>query len=510
MQITSNRAVDAIKEQVGLVGDDSAVKVKMVNGKPVLAKGYGLHRGGIFFMGTDGRLRIGGRAIDGANRCVVPGFGVSNEINELSLIYIDYTSGVKDFGYICGGAYFILMNDGVLYTWGLNDYGSLGLGPLAPNPVIVPTRVLGPNGEEWLWDKVSVAETFSFHTSRAGFCMRKKDTDEWYFVGDNTSAMFTTNAPAGKVVSPTLIENPEGETIIDIRMVVQADGNMFCFTESGNIYGRGRNTDGSLGVGSVPAGNVLTWTKVLGLPPLTKDMFNEITFAPTNGYANPSAVATGSATAVLIDGSVYTTGSAVYNMNGGSVTKSEFSILPELSNVVKLSKPTTSLQSMLALDANGNLYGWGWNGSGGLAQNHYNAVEVPRLVAENVEDFWINTASAPLDYYLTLIVKINGKFYTSGEHGRGSAYLKEDPFASSNDAGRYDRLKETLWHEFTHNVVDFSIVSEYNVLGRRGIFAFTDKGDIFTLGDGNMFANGINMITSGIYDTAFTQPHPYF
>lgn len=507
MHNTSNNLVDEVIRQVGPATDDDQIGVKIVDGKPVLARGYGQYRGGVFFMDTNGELRIGGRSSEGGNSVLIPGVQRNSLMSKLARVSIDYTSGVKDFGYRDGSGYFVLMNNGTLYVWGANHNGSSAIGATAPNPIIRPTIIEG------IWDEVVIPEAYSYNTSSSAMYLRKRGEKDWYFVGANAWGCYSIGTLVGDTQPiPTIIPHPEGETIKKMWLTTQADGNVFALTEEGNLWAVGRNFQGSLGIGNTTE-NIKEWTKVQGLPlPLTANQMLELEVHGTAGYSNPKSQAWNPVTLVRIGQDLYTTGPTAHGMNGqNGVDVNVFTQLQGIPSVKSVSHPQSSLQPYVVLTNNNEFYSWGFNESGCFGTGDYVNLNVPTLIHEDVDAVWDYRPSGTYGYRQTFIIRLkDGSYWYSGEQGRGSLY----PKVPANYPGRITTFTETRWQEFEHitgkRIVHFHIISEWAVLENRSILAFMDDGSIYALGFGNPLSSTLTDFGLDKYDVEIHEPTRYF
>ena len=124
--------------------------------------------------------------------------------------------------------------DGALYCWGRNTGRELGLGPMSPAQVAVPTRV-----DTRLYRSVSAGQSHTCAITREG------QLACW---GDDEDA--DEDATAGGLLSSGLIDVP---TIIDVRtdwLEVSTDTFHACAIRSDNtLHCWGRNLEGQLGLG---------------------------------------------------------------------------------------------------------------------------------------------------------------------------------------------------------------------------------------------------------------------
>lgn len=141
-----------------------------------------------------------------------------------------------------------ILNDGRLLSWGDNEYGQLGNGRMGMQKDIKePTKVLE-----------RVRCLFS-ETVYSKFCSALQEDGILFQVSNTNGNVFTPVASDVKVASGKLIVTEPGElkeigsnkTLAQkVVYVASNDPTQFYIDEAGNLWGRGNNYSGELGIGS--------------------------------------------------------------------------------------------------------------------------------------------------------------------------------------------------------------------------------------------------------------------
>jgi len=212
----------------------------------------------------------------------------------------------------------VLISNGSLWSWGINNTGQLGLGDVSPRQS--PTQI----GVDSDWADV-VAGT---HHNLA-----IKEDGRVFVWGSNEYGALGANL-GNQVNTPTEISLPEA-----IESITAGDHHSFLVATSGNIYACGRNQQGQLGLGNLVNTPVFS---LVGLP--------EAVVKASAG--SDYSIALGSS------GTVYVWGSNGYGQLGlpGETQAQAPMALP--SNQVWTDISAGGFQAM-AIDKNNDLYHWG-------------------------------------------------------------------------------------------------------------------------------------------------------
>jgi len=146
-----------------------------------------------------------------------------------------------------------LTADGIVFSWGSNNIGHLGLGHIGHRRNIdTPTQVLGPLEEK----KIIYAQIGSH------FCVALTVDGELFTWGINYSGQLGFGHKEDFIDTPTQVKGLlEGKRVAFVQV---GDFHVIAITTDGEIFSWGSNQHGQLGLGHI--NNVETPTQVVGLP----------------------------------------------------------------------------------------------------------------------------------------------------------------------------------------------------------------------------------------------------
>lgn len=335
-------------------------------------------------------------------------------------------------------------NDGLAYSWGRNNYGQLGNGLIdsssnssTPAPVLLPPGVkfieisagaynavaLGGDGSVYAWGEAGLGATGNGNTTDSG--------------------------------TPSKVSMPPG---VKATQIVAGNEAGAALTADGDIYTWGHNTHGMPGNGTNSPNNK-TPVKVLA-PPGVKFSAVDI------GEYFMLAIGT--------NGKTYSWGINDYGQLGAGVNdytgESSVPIEVKLPNGVAFVQVSAGDSVSYALDADGNLYGWGRNNSGQLAgatAADRSSVPIKISTPNNVA-----IAKVEAGYESGLALGVDGKLYSWGKNTDGQLGL-------GDTTGRSE-LTEIAFPPGVTAFTDISVAS-------------TTGGAAMALGnDGNLYSWGPN------------------
>ena len=270
---------------------------------------------------------------------------------------------------------------GVLYAWGSNEFGELGIGPpaTAPTSSAIPLQVSLPAG---------VAATA---VSAAGYTVLALGSDgNVYAWGDNSDGQLGDGSTSDSY-TPVPVPLPVGVTA---TAVSEGGLTSAAIGSDGNIYAWGQNISAQPGVYasystapvqmSLPGGLRVTALSagdttilVLGSDGNIYEWASngsDTNFAapvqvPLPGGVTATAISGGVSTtlAVASNGSVYAWGSNQYGQLGnGSTTNSSVPVLVAMPAGVTGVAVSEGENASFALGSDGNAYAWGYNDLGQL------------------------------------------------------------------------------------------------------------------------------------------------
>lgn len=305
----------------------------------------------------------------------------------------------------CGGEHNLaILNDGSLWSWGLNRFGQLGMG--AGSGSLVPVKVLDDavvvsssfghvlavkrDGSLWAWgwnawgqlgdgtkdNRLSpvqvmsggVVDAVAANYVYAGTSQTGDTTDRYYsyslaLKADGSLWTWGTNS-FGQLGDGTYSERPLPQKIMDGVVAIDANGgSSFAVKADGSLWSWGRNSFGELGNGAYTDSNV---------PVKIMDGAVEVTAGLDHAFA------------VKTDGSLWGWGRNQFGQLGNGAYKD--SPFPTVATgVTGVTDVSAGGDHTFALKANGELWAWGSNGNGqigdGTAKTKYTPVKVADGVA---------------------------------------------------------------------------------------------------------------------------------
>ena len=242
---------------------------------------------------------------------------------------------------------FVLMNEGLLYAWGNNQYGQLGFKPDSTN-TSTPVNVDKPTIINGSWLKVAAGGKHSAAISTDGHL---------YTTGWNGSGQLGTGDTDNR---DQWTEVASDKTFIDV-----ACGNQFtvAIASDGTLWATGNI--GKKSYTSLTQISSVTSTQVSA----SMDSFIALTENGESLYADAS-------TALTQKGSGYMQVSAAFGRvyaltDSGTVqlvaTLNDDGYSPDVSSLKDIARISGGYQTLYAIDKNQHLWSAGWNGDGQLA-----------------------------------------------------------------------------------------------------------------------------------------------
>ncbi|HEX2910976.1 MAG TPA: choice-of-anchor D domain-containing protein [Chloroflexia bacterium] len=284
-----------------------------------------------FGIADDGRLLGWGYNADGQL-----GQGLADQNPHPTPAYVlgpgdndPYLTNVID---VAGGDQFVvaLRSDGTVWTWGNNGYGQLGQGTAGGPNRLRPVQVSGLNNVQVVAIYAGMASVYALTADGSVY--------GW---GDGISGMLGTGdyISHSSPVKLTFPAPPGSTSPVKIRTLAAGYTHALAIDTSNNLWGWGINDSGQLGDG--------TTTNAPG---------------PKLIQANVQLAAAGYAYSVFStsDGKVWSSGSNAYGKLGIGDLSISSKLTPQLlPGLTGVSKLAGGYESVLALLADGSVYGWG-------------------------------------------------------------------------------------------------------------------------------------------------------
>ena len=345
-----------------------------------------------------------------------------------------------------------LKSDGTVWAWGLNNHGQLGTGTTANSYVPVKVDIenvidiaagdhfsiaLKSDGTVWVWGYNDRGQLAQGNTSQVlspiqakgvggiGFLDNVKkiaacryswiallNTTEVVGCGANTQALLGDNTTTDRH-TPVYMVNYNGVGhLTNVRDISIGQCESTILKEDGTLWAVGHNCAGGLGIGS---------TKAYSRIKQVKDTTG------TGVLTNIIQVSSGGWYSLALDaqGNVYSWGQNRYGQLGINSTTNK--TLPQkvlgvngtgyLQNIVSIN---AGYYTSLAIDAEGNVYSWGYNVNGQLGVNNLTTYKVPKQVLnEKGNDILKDVMISNSNGYHSTFVKYDGTVWTVGYNAHG-------------------------------------------------------------------------------------------
>ena len=295
--------------------------------------------------------------------------------------------------------------NGNLYTWGYNGYGQLG--DSTNTDRLVPTLV--PYFDTNSIDITQVSLGL-YHSAAIDA------SENLYTWGYNGYGQLGDSTNTDRLV-PTLVPYFDTNSI-DITQVSLGLKHSSAIDTNGKLYTWGFGPYGQLGHAEYFPG-ITPWTTSSSpvpnklLPTQVSDLSNVVIKQVSLGRYHSAALDTNGK---LYTWGVNTTGSLGHDVTFAGLGWTDVpTLVSDLSNVV-IKQVSLGKKHSAAIDANGNLYTWGYNGYGQLGHGNNTNLSVPTLVSDLSN---VVIVQVTLEHQHSAAVDANGKLYTWGDNTLG-------------------------------------------------------------------------------------------
>ena len=264
--------------------------------------------------------------------------------------FLDSPAQLQNFQWnaVAGGVAYTLgiSRDGQLYGWGFNSLGTLGVGKRT-RAESIPVRVVLPD-EVTNWVAVAAGETHSLGLAGNG---------KLYAWGNNGHGVLGLGSQGGSPTGPALVPFPNNAPAWS--QIACGHEHAFALASNGRLYGCGYNQSGQLGLGHTN----------------DQSSFTEVPFP--DGVTSWRSIAAGHLHSLALgnDGKLYACGSNGEGQLGigYSSPQNQTTFIP-----ISMGSGITNWQSIscgfrfsLALSADGRLFTWGGNSAGQIGNNTF-------------------------------------------------------------------------------------------------------------------------------------------
>ncbi|KJY65137.1 RCC1 repeat domain protein, 2 domains [Bifidobacterium polysaccharolyticum] len=296
-------------------------------------------------------------------------------------------------------------SNGILYSWGRNDFGQLGNGSTDTSVHAKPEAVINP----------STGQPFQAVQVSAGACdsVAIDTTGKVYSWGSETTTLGDSVSTANSVAKtkPTLVADPGGTDQGLHAVRVSANWSfIMALNADGNIYAWGYNNWGQFGNGSSTNS---TWTTYSSTPTLVRDPTD------TSKGLQATRISAGAWHALAIgqDGTVWAWG---MDNNGQLGFSTDYQTLPKQVPNLKAQQVSASTWNSLAIGQDGTAWGWGNNANGQLGDGTTSKRTTPRPVSSPADQSGSGTGFASVrisaGWGHSVAIGQDGKAYAWGDN----------------------------------------------------------------------------------------------
>lgn len=464
--------------------------VELSTGMPrvkTFMKGCAFYGGGYAFIGTDGRPYISTRGWAGNGRGLIPGNRTEN-LTSIGLmeIPIPYDKVAKEIGVTGNYGGFVLTEDGIIYTWGINDNGECGNGS---SEGYCDLRQIDSNQ---LFDTVENPRCVGWSGDTPMMYAKVKNTTNWIGWGYNNGGqgVGASSSTDTTLVSPSAVVSPAtGVGIARMWNFGAASPMVICLGTDGLFYGMGGNDYGCLGIGNTThqtSWQPLDTTNFSAHLPIPQDKLYDESYVDViggqgyrsaNNFAYPFVM-------LRINGYVFASG---YNQWGalgqGNTTNSSIMLpittIPQGTITKVISNGAGGTVSIHALTSTGDDWSWGYAGNYQSGGNGTTTVLTPFKVLTNVVDIWGGRGGQNYGYIGFYFAKLNsGKIVGWGNNSLGNLWLTNGFNAAPVG------INETNWN-WLGDIREMFPLTAGTGNGHLITYAITVDGRLYALGYGN-------------------------
>ena len=300
---------------------------------------------------------------------------------------------------------YALKSDGTVWSWAYNSTGQLGItGSNAPS--YYPVQVMGPGGAGYLTNVVAIS------SSNQSAHVLKSDGTVWGWGGDSVGELGNNANNSSKTPVQTLGPGGTGYLTNITSISGGGDYSAYAARSDGTVWSWGGDYYGQLGNGTTTS----SWVPVQTLGP-----------GGTGFLTGVTAVSAGfdSEVALKSDGTVWSWG---YNNKGqlgnNTTTNSFFPVQVTGSGGTGVLTGVTAIAggdwTSYALKSDGTVWGWGYNSTGQLGINSFTSYSYPKQVyGLNGSGFLTNVVSIGASNNSAYAIDSSGNVYGWGSNYYG-------------------------------------------------------------------------------------------
>ncbi len=326
-----------------------------------------------------------------------------------------------------------LKGDGTVWTWGRNTYGELGNGDDEYNDSNVPVQVVGPEGEGFLTDIISVYARDEYTLAL------RADGTVWGW-GVNYNGQLGNGTYDDSNV-PVQVAGPEGEGFLtdvvaiatgyEFAGALRADGTVWTWGD--NDYGQLGNGDDEYNDSNVPVQVVAPGTVPTSQGATRSEFLTDIV-----------AIAIGDEFAVALksDGTVWTWGYNAYGQLGNDDEDVDDSPVPVQvvghageGFLTGITEVKAGWYHAAVLDSNGAVWTWGENLYGQLGNgddNYEDSYSPVQVLAPGEDGFLTGLKAMDTRGRHTIVIRADDSIWAWGYNEYGQLGNGDDNYENSN------------------------------------------------------------------------------
>ena len=261
----------------------------------------------------------------------------NKENNLYSIVYINVNGkeNISQPKIVGGENYFVaLKGDGTVWTWGLNNYGQLGLGD--------KEKRTEP-------EKTNMKNVIDIAAGNSFTAILRKDGTVWT-VGQNNYGQLGDGTNTNTEIFHKVRLNDEGDYLQNVIKIAAENETLHALTKDGYVYSWGRNTEGQFGVNN------------------KNNSKYPVRMQKISNVANISAGAN-HLVMLLSDSSVWAVGYNNYGQLG--LYNRTNQTLPQRMLASGAKEVAAGANHTMVLRTNGTVYGTGYMGSSGNSTSYY-------------------------------------------------------------------------------------------------------------------------------------------
>jgi alpha-tubulin suppressor-like RCC1 family protein len=385
------------------------------------------------------------------------------ESNNKNLIGLYFTENIKNYNFILGYTNdhsVFLMNNGYVYSCGLNTYGQLGDGTVVTR--YYPIQVKKDNNN-FLQNivQVSAGESHTVYLSNNG-AVYASGYNAFRQLGDGTIS--TRYYPVQVKLNATT-------NLLNIIQVSSGRVHTLFLTNNGFVYATGNSSLGQLGYGST----------------LTPSFPVQVKINVTTNLSNIIQVSAGYSHSLFLksDGTIYACG---YNLRGelgnGTTTQSNYAILINNSNLTNIVQVSAGFYHSLFIKSNGTVLSCGRNDNGQLGDNTITQRLSPVLITSLT-----NIIQVSAGYLHSIFLKSDGTVLSCGLNNYRQL---------ANGTSITSRVPVSAVKELNTNLTNITQI----ISGSYFSLFLTNEKDVYSIGkyDNGQLGNGIIQVLYNYID----------